>query len=99
MHVQLGNVAPLAPQGASASSGPGSGKKDVPLKGQRVTTILPPDGDSLLEIAVTIRNVWPRHSSEAPAWVESDNKALELVLCEQFGCRAGRPKNWKETTE
>jgi hypothetical protein len=39
--------------------------------------------------------MWRMHSDAAPAWVESDNKALATVLSETMGCRIGKPRDWR----
>ena len=42
-----------------------------------------------------VTSVWPLHSDKNPAWVESDDEALQGFFASQYGCREGRPKNWK----
>ncbi len=91
MHVQLGNVAPIAP-------GP-PGEKGTPMKGQLVTRSTLPSDIAISEALRTVTDTWRQHSAEPPAWVEADDKTFESVLAAEFGCRAGRPKSWKETTE
>ena len=91
MHVQLGNVAPLEAR-------PGD-EKDKPLKGQRVTSVTVPAGVPLSESLRTVSDLWPRHSSQPPAWVEADDKTFESLLAAEFDCRTGRPRGWKESAE
>lgn len=42
-----------------------------------------------------VDSVWPMHSDKPPAWIESDDPHLQGFLASQYGCREGRPKNWK----
>jgi len=42
-----------------------------------------------------VTSVWPMHSDKPPAWVESDDPQLQGFFASQYGCREGRPKNWK----
>lgn len=66
-----------------------------PELGQQITTIHPPVGaveDQIAEIATA----WRSHSAGFPAWVESDDPALEAALAEHFGCPVGCPVSHDE---
>jgi hypothetical protein len=82
--VLLGNTAPL--------------DRGEPLDGPVITTISAPDDASDIEVLKAIDDpgdgCWPRHSSERPAWVESDVPDLAEFLGQHLGCRVGRPKGW-----
>jgi len=63
--------------------------------GNQVTTITP-GGGKLAEVFAEIVALWQHHSPELPAWVKSADKDLEGLLARHFGCRTGRPQDWKD---
>jgi len=70
-----------------------------PLPGRRITTAHIPADRTLAEAFADIthpRGVWAHHGQPGtkPAWVESDNAALEDLLRSHFGCGA-RPDGWE----
>lgn len=73
-------------------------RKDL---GQQVTTFtMPgatddPTGWTVAKQLAFVDSVWPMHSDKPPAWIESDDANLQGFLAAQYGCREGRPKNWK----
>lgn len=69
-----------------------------PLPGRRITTAHIPADRTLAEAFADIthpRGVWAHHGAGKPAWVESDNPALETLLHSHFGC-GERPDGWEE---
>lgn len=73
-----------------------------PLEGKRTLVVRFPDGTPLGEILTSVtvpkRGIWANWSQEIsdqvyhpPAWVTCDNKGVELVLAEHYGCPAGHP--------
>lgn len=54
-----------------------------------------PTGWTFAKYLGFITSEMPARSDGKPAWVVSDDPALEGVLASQYGCRTGRPKNWK----
>lgn len=102
MRVLLGNS-------AAKTAYDDNGKlKHRDLPGRRVTTIVIPDGYTLLEAvqAITAQDgAWNHHSrgdnpaDSSPDWVESDNEGLASLLAQHFECPVGRPKRWTESHE
>lgn len=94
MHATLGNSK------AKQAKGEGVNVTEFePVKGNRVTTVYFPEDMKLGEAFTTVttaNGVWENHSDGAPDWVESDSKGLAELLAEHYGCRIGRPKDWKE---
>lgn len=103
MRVLLGNSA--AKEAVPDGKG---GFKHRDLDGNRVTTVQIPDSYSLLEqvqVVIAQDGVWSNHSRGAnvedsvPDWVEADDPFLAELIARQLGCKVGRPKSWKETTD
>jgi hypothetical protein len=46
-------------------------------------------------LTTVVRTFSSHHSTEPPAWVESDDPALAELVSRHFGCPIGRPNNWK----
>lgn len=85
MLVQLGN---LAPRDVDASQ-----------MGNRVTTLVIPDDLTTNEAVRTVTDpdgAWGYHSTQPPAWVESDNSDVADQLAAHFTCPVGRPADWKD---
>jgi hypothetical protein len=70
------------------------------LPGRRTVTVGHPNED-LMEFIGNItargRGVWDNHSNAPPAWVESDNEAVAIILSAQYGCPIGRPEDWVDS--
>jgi hypothetical protein len=43
-----------------------------------------------------VRSLWPMQSRQPPAWVEGTDDLLVELIADEFGCKVGRPKTWKE---
>jgi hypothetical protein len=43
-----------------------------------------------------LTRLWAMHSDKSPSWVESDDELLAALIADHYGCKNGRPKNWKE---
>lgn len=79
-------------------------RKDL---GNQVTTLSIPStytvetkyGDQVMwppdEQISTVRMFVSSHFADKPTWVESDDRALQALVANIYGCREGRPKNWK----
>jgi hypothetical protein len=83
--VYLGNVSPL--DGGRLMRGP------------QTTQVVFMDNDDLATRMRTVTHVdglWIRHSTQPPAWVQSDDEDLELALAEHYECPTGRPQDWHE---
>ncbi|MGI5155806.1 hypothetical protein [Microbispora sp. CA-102843] len=76
------------------------GEDRQPLKGKLVTTVVIPDGRTLLEAAQEIthsQGVWAAHSdAPAPAWVASTDPALAALLGQHYGCEVRDPQPAEE---
>lgn len=99
--VQLGNVAVREVIGADSDGTPIHRR----YRGQSTTTInLPADEEGWTD-AERIRTVlhddghWRAHSSQPPAWVESDDELLQNAIAAQWGCPVGRPSGWSDQIE
>jgi hypothetical protein len=67
------------------------------MEGKRVTTLKMGGEETLQERMRTITHpdgIWPHHSRQPAAWVESNDSELALALSEHFGCPIGRPQDW-----
>lgn len=67
--------------------------------GERVMTVGFHRGTSVMEalrMVCDARGVWAAQSWAPPAWVESTNEGLALVLADHYGCPIGRPQGWGE---
>lgn len=67
------------------------------LPGKRITTFKMGGETNLQERMRTITHadgIWPHHSFEPAAWVESNDDELASALAEHFGCPIGRPDDW-----
>jgi hypothetical protein len=79
-------------------------RKDL---GNQITTVSLPDTHTVdtkhgavtmwpfEEQLAAIRRFIEMHMDGSPAWVESTDGALQLVIAQQYGCPEGRPKTWK----
>jgi hypothetical protein len=82
----------------------------VPRKelGKQITSCSIPDTHAVLDPAGPTVIMWPldeqlkvvRHFVEQnfgdkPTWVEADDALLQAMVAQTYGCREGRPKNWK----
>jgi hypothetical protein len=85
-YVRLGNVA--ARQGLRD----GTGVEWTPIPGKRITTFSLGSLDDAMDDVI---EGWYWHSSENPAWVESDNEELAESLASHWGCQISRPLNWE----
>jgi hypothetical protein len=99
MLVQLGNSAPK-----EAYRDEDGNLRHRPVEGARVTTIHIPDSYTPIEAfsAVTAQDgAWNHHTQGDdpadvnPDWLECDDDTLRLLLESYFGCKVGRPSNWK----
>lgn len=99
MRVQLGNPAPK-----EAWRDEHGNLRHRDINDPRVTTIHIPDTYTPVEAFAVITaqdGVWNHHTQGdnpadvAPDWVECDDQTLRLLLEAHFGCKIGRPKNWK----
>jgi hypothetical protein len=93
--VWLGNTAVREVVGADEDGAPIHRR----YSGQAACTVTIDDSYTLDEAVRTIVHAdghWPRHSSKAAAWVESDNEELAKALADHFGCPVGRPSDWKD---
>lgn len=93
--IKLGNTKVIEPVK------PDSGKDTVELKkradlGQRTHHIGIPEGMGFEEGMGHIRRFVDTSFGEPPAWVESDDEIYQKAIAQQYGCREGEPKNWKE---
>jgi hypothetical protein len=72
-------------------------RKDL---GRQVTTMSLNETDvddkpsRAMNLAMAVR-VWNEHSDKSPAWVEGDDDLMVALIADHFGCRVGKPKNWK----
>jgi hypothetical protein len=69
--------------------------------GKRTTTMMlnEVDGDDRPSRAMNLTlaaRFWGKHSDQPPAWVDGDDELLIQLVADYYGCRIGRPKNWKE---
>lgn len=74
-----------------------------PLEGQRVTTSSIPDDMNLQQAFANVVAGMAYHLEEGakPAWIESDNESLQMLLCEHYGITKSqntRPKTWGKDT-
>ena len=67
----------------------------IPPIGRLEDGTVDPTGWTVEKQLSFVTSVWPMHSDKNPAWVESDDQALQAFFAQQYGCREGRPKNWK----
>lgn len=108
--VTLGNTAVLEPYKPDPASDETKVRRRKDLGNQTTTFSLPPQthvsgsddkpmvdpsGWTFEKWLSAVSSMWQMHSDAAPAWVESNDETLQKVLAAQFGCREGRPKNWK----
>jgi hypothetical protein len=72
-------------------------RKDL---GRQITTMMLNETDiddrpsRAMNLSLAVR-VWSEHSDKPPAWVESDDELMAALIADHFGCRVGRPRNWK----
>lgn len=74
-----------------------------PLEGDRVTTVVFPEGTSLQEAFSSAVTALTFHMVDGakPTWVESDSEGLQALLVEHYGLTPSkntRPKNWGKET-
>lgn len=67
-------------------------RKDL---GNQVTTLSIPDSWPLSEKLAFIETTVRMHFAEKPTWVTSDDPLLAQIVSTQYGCREGRPRDWK----
>lgn len=97
-YVVLGNVSVIEhwkPDPGSTATRVRS-RKD--LGHQETTFSLPAqsrDGFDFAGWIRTVESMWAMHSDESPAWIESDDATLRLVLANALGCPEGRPRDWR----
>lgn len=70
----------------------------VGTKGNQVTTVNSNELDEQSTLSV-IANLWPNHSSQPPAWVDTNDQNLAEKISELFSstdhkCKIGKPENW-----
>lgn len=71
-----------------------------PLDGDRVTTVVFPEGTSIAEAFATVtagNGVWANHSDGTPTWVECSSAGLQALLAEHYGCDEGKPADVEDT--
>lgn len=88
--VQLGNVSHIV-----VKKDPNTGAKVVTHSAhirKSTTSVhnLPPGLFAAMRDTI---NIWGNESDQPPAWLESDDPALEAALREHFGC-GPRPDDW-----
>jgi hypothetical protein len=99
--VQLGNVAVREVIGADPDGTPIHRR----YRGQSTTTITLPQDEEGWTHDERVRTVahedghWRAHSSQPPAWVESDDPDLASAFAEHWGCPVGRPSGWVDQIE
>lgn len=74
-----------------------------PLAGDRVTTVVFPEGTSLQEAFSTAVTALTFHmaSGAVPTWIESDSDGLQALLVEHYRLTPSkniRPKTWGKAT-
>lgn len=72
-----------------------------PIPGTQTTSVVFMDEDDLDTRMRTLTHedgVWVRHSTEPPAWVQSDDEELETAIAAYFNCPVGRPNDWRDAT-
>ena len=96
MKVEIGNDQAIEQYRDPESDDPGLVRsRDYP--GQHITTLVIPDEQGLAEAFNSTIGIMKRHHMKpdaVPAWVESDNEALEQMLKSHYGIKKNRPKTW-----
>lgn len=72
------------------------------VEGKQVTTFEFPEGLTLGDALLAVRDAWGYHAKKnddgvpaKPAWVESDSEGLTALLAEEFGCPTIVPNDWE----
>lgn len=95
MYALLGNASAIESKKTEDEDGTPS-LEQRPIEGRQVTTFEFPEGISLGDALLSVRDAWRYHSAnDAPDWVESDNEVLATLLGGEYDCPTTRPDDWE----
>lgn len=96
MKVEFGNDHAIEQYRDPASDDPGLvRKRDDP--GQKITTLIIPDEQGLMEAFTSVVGIMGRHhlkEGTVPNWVKSSNKTLEQMLMDHYEIKNVKPRAW-----